>query len=312
MAVIETSYAFLLSLTVIAAGYLLKRIGFWGPGDGKTLTRVILNLTLPALILRTIIGIELDASYALLPVICVVWSAVIVGLALLLFRTRPPAERALLAIGSVGYNIGLFAYPLVNAVWGVAGLQYLAMFDIGSAFTNFGISYTLAAVLSARAENRHSTLKATEVLVLPLKSVPLVTYFVALALNLIGAELPRFLDNLLAIFADANQVLVLLLLGLFLSFVFDRRQVRDILSVFAIRYLLGLAAGLTLFFVLPFEFLYRVIVLVAMILPASMAIVPFSVKFGLDEKLAGALVNLSILVSFIVMWVLVVFFQGVD
>ena len=140
---LETSYAFLLSLTIIVVGYLLKRIGFWGPEDGKTLTKFILNLTLPALILRTIIGIELDASYALLPVICVVWSALIVGLALLLFRRRPPGERAVIAMGSVGYNIGLFAYPLVNAVWGLAGLQYLAMLDIGSAFTNFGISFTL-------------------------------------------------------------------------------------------------------------------------------------------------------------------------
>lgn len=309
---VETSYAFLLSLTIIVAGYVLKRIGFWGPEDGKTLTRVILNLTLPALILRTIIGIELNASYALLPVICVVWSAFIIGVALLVFRHRPPAERAVVAIGSVGYNIGLFAYPLVNAVWGLAGLQYLAMFDIGSAFTNFGISFTLAAVLSARAQDKESRLRAREVLVLPLKSVPLMTYFVALALNLIGFQLPRFLDDLLAVFAEANQVLVLLLLGLFLSFVFDRSQVRDILNVFLIRYTLGLAAGIALFFALPFDFLYRAVVLVAMILPVSMTVVAFSVKFGFDEKLAGALVNLSIVVSFVIMWVLVALLQGVQ
>jgi hypothetical protein len=303
---LETSYAFLLSLTIIAAGYLLKRIGFWGPDDGKTLTKVILNLTLPALILRTIIEIELTPSYALLPVICVVWSALVVALALLLFRRRPPAERAVIAMGSVGYNIGLFAYPLVNAIWGLAGLQYLAMFDIGSAFTNFGISFTLAAILSARARNEQADLRFADVAVLPLKSVPLMTYFVALALNLLGASLPRFIDDLLAVFAQANQVLVLLLLGLFLSFVFDRGQVRDILRVFAIRYVLGIAAGLALFFALPFDFLYRAVVLVAMILPVSMAVVPFSVKFGFDEKLAGALVNLSIVVSFVVMWLLVV------
>ena len=36
-----------------------------------------------------------------------------------------------------GFNIGLFAYPLVEGIWGQEGIKYFGMFDMGNAFIVF-------------------------------------------------------------------------------------------------------------------------------------------------------------------------------
>ena len=66
----------------------------------------------------------------------------------------------------------------------------------------------------------------------------------------------------------------------------------------------GLPPALTLFFLLPFPLLFRLILVVALILPLGMAVVPYSVQFNYDKHLTGAMVNLSIVASFAIMWVI--------
>ena len=100
------------------------------------------------------------------------------------------------------------------------------------------------------------------------------------------------------------MALTLLLLGIYLNFKFEKSEWNVVLKVLSIRYICGLAAGILLFFILPFSLLYRTILLVALILPVGMAVVPFSVEYELNEKLTGIIVNLSIVISFILMWLI--------
>ena len=58
--------------------------------------------------------------------------------------------------GSVGMmtgsmNIGLFAYPLVNAIWPEKGMVYFGMADIGGAMIMFGLTY-FVGVISVKVE----------------------------------------------------------------------------------------------------------------------------------------------------------------
>ena len=34
----------------------------------------------------------------------------------------------------IGLNIGNFAFPIIDSIWGMDGLQYMIMIDIGNAF----------------------------------------------------------------------------------------------------------------------------------------------------------------------------------
>ncbi|MFW9820833.1 MAG: AEC family transporter, partial [Candidatus Thorarchaeota archaeon] len=91
-----------------------------------------------------------------------------------------------------------------------------------------------------------------------------------------------------------------------LNFRFERKQWKNILKVLIIRYSFGLVIGLILFFTLPFDQLYRGILAIALILPIGLAIIPFAVEFSYSEKrFAGTLANLTIIISFILVWIVI-------
>jgi predicted permease len=139
-----------------------------------------------------------------------------------------------------------------------------------------------------------------------LKSAPLMSYFIAVILNLLNIQFPLFVTDLLDVLSRANMALTLLLLGIFLNFKFERTQWKNIIKVLVIRYSFGLVIGLLLFFTLPFDQLYRGILAIALILPIGLAIIPFSVEFEYSEKkFAGTLANLTIIISFILVWIVI-------
>ncbi len=47
-----------------------------------------------------------------------------------------------------GFNIGMFAYPLVEGIWGKEGLKYFGMFDVGNAFVIFVLCYMIGSYYS--------------------------------------------------------------------------------------------------------------------------------------------------------------------
>ncbi|MFX0010874.1 MAG: AEC family transporter, partial [Candidatus Hermodarchaeota archaeon] len=145
------------------------------------------------------------------------------------------------------------------------------------------------------------------------KSTPLISYIVALILNFAGFVFPSFISDLIDIIARANSALALLLLGIFLQFKFAKSEWISIIKVLALRYTIGLITGLSLFFLLPptiFNSLFRIIICLSLILPVGLAVIPFSVENGYDKKLVTITVNLTILISFGLIWVLILFLNG--
>ena len=59
---------FAISLVIVAIGYLLKRARIVDKeGGGKALVRIIFNVTLPAVILRTLTRIQIDVAMIAMP-----------------------------------------------------------------------------------------------------------------------------------------------------------------------------------------------------------------------------------------------------
>ena len=98
------------------------------------------------------------------------------------------------------------------------------------------------------------------------------------------------------------MMIVLLVLGVFLEFKFEKEQWNAILKVVIVRYVFGLIIGLIFFYSLPFEHYIRVILLIGLILPIGMAPITFSVEFQYNEKLIGTIANITIIISFALMW----------
>ena len=79
---------------------------------------------------------------------------------------------------------------------------------------------------------------------------------------------------------------------------------KDIGKVLATRYITGAIIGGILYFILPFEPLFRTTLLIGMILPIGMAVIPYSIQFDYDRRFVGTTTNLTVIISFGLMWLI--------
>jgi predicted permease len=145
---------FLLSLTIIFFGYLLKRVKILKKEDAEGLSRLVLNVTLPCLILVTISEIELNHTFITLPFICFGFGLISLLLGFIIFPkgSGTEKERGIQIMGLLGFNIGLFAYPLIEGIFGIPGLQAIAMVDLGNAFVIFGLMFLIGIFFSKESD----------------------------------------------------------------------------------------------------------------------------------------------------------------
>ncbi|MFX0175593.1 MAG: AEC family transporter [Candidatus Hodarchaeota archaeon] len=309
----DVNIVFLLSITIISIGYLIKKLKIIEEKDGNIIAKIIFNLTLPAVILKITSTLNFELSLILLPLINISFGILMAVLGLILFRKEPKNIKGLMIMTVIGFNVAHFSFPLIEGIWGEEGLQIIAMIDAGNAFTIFVLCYIVSSIFSPKNQEEGKKVNLKYVFKRLVKSAPLMSYFIALTINFSGITLPSFIMDLLDIIARANTALSLLLLGIFLNFKFERTEWISIFKVLIIRYLFGLGVGLSLFFFLPpihFDHLFRIIVAISLILPIGLAVIPFSVEFEYNQRLVTILVNLTIIISFALMWILIIILDG--
>ncbi|MFX1315822.1 MAG: AEC family transporter [Promethearchaeota archaeon] len=304
---------FLLSLIVITIGYFIKKINIIKEEDGDIIAKIIFNLTLPAVILKVTSSIQFKSSLLLLPLINIFYGFLMALIGLLLIKNHSKNYKGIIMMTLVGFNVAHFSFPIIDGIWGEDGMQYIALIDAGNAFTIFVFCYLLGSIFSPKEQSSENNNNLRRKFTPLFKSVPLMSYFIALIINFSGLVLPVFISDLLDIFSRANTLLSLLLLGIFLNFKFEKTEWNIIIKVIITRYLVGLSIGLSLFFVLSlfnFSHLFRLIATVSLILPIGLAVIPFSVEFEYNKKIVTILVNLSIIISFILLWILILVLNG--
>jgi malate permease and related proteins len=291
---------FILSMLIIILGYVSKRINLIKEQDGEGISRLIFNFTLPALVIVTFSSIKVEGALLLLPIINIVFCCAVVLISLFLFRKEPRVRKGMMCMTAAGFNIGLFAYPLVESIWGQEGLKYFGMFDMGNALIVFGVCYFVASYFSTD----QGTVDLKVILKKITGSIPLITYIITLLINVSGLQYPGIIIDISKVLSRANMPLTLLLLGVYLSFTFEKSYWKGIGKVLGLRYGIGLIVGILLYFFLPFEPLFRYTALIGLVLPISMTVIPYSVQFKYDHKFVGTLNNFSIIISFILVWII--------
>ncbi|MEH7177618.1 AEC family transporter [Neobacillus vireti] len=293
---------FLYIIVIIALGYLLKRLRILQEKDGEVISKLIFKITLPALVLVTFDSVKLETSLVLIPVIVILYGILITILGLLVFKNEEREMKGTFLILSSGFNVGLFAFPLVFAIWGMNGLTYFSMFDVGASFIVFGIAYILASYFSEEG----LSLKPVEIIKKLSRSIPLMTYFIASILNFTHIKLPDVVINVASILSEANMPLSLLLLGLYLNFTFDKQTIKPLLKYLTFRYSLGFLIAIALYFTLPYEPMFRYTILIGLLLPAASSAITFAVEFKYSTKsirLMATISNITILISIVILYI---------
>ncbi len=290
---------FLYVIIIIALGYVLKRLGVLQERDGEVISKIIFKITLPALVIVTFHSVKIETSLILIPVLVLIFGLISTFLGILFFKNEKRELKGSFLMLS-GFNVGLFAFPLVYAIWGMQGLTYFSMFDVGTSFIVFGIAYILGSYYSEEG----LSLKPVEIVKRLGKSVPLMTYLIASILNYSHIQLPDTIIRIAETISAANMPLSLLLLGIYLNFKFEKQLIKPVMKFLIFRYGLGLIAGLALYFFLPFGEMFRSTMLIGLLLPCAASALMFAVEFKYSTtSLIATISNITILISIAILYI---------
>ena len=281
-------------IAIIVLGYVLRRKGFFGKEAFGVLSRIVINITLPATLISSAAGRSIDTSMLLLPVLGLGGGVLYILAALAVHKGADKDHRAFAAVNTPGYNIGTFALPFAAGFLGPVGVQATSLFDVGNAFVVFGGSYGVA-----RAVKDGGRMDILRILKAPFRSVPFLTHLMMVVLNLNGWNLPKPVVDLAGIIGNANAFLAMLMIGVGFKLSGDRSQLGRIAKILSVRFALAAVLAACFWFWLPFEPVIRKTLVILAFAPVGSVSPVWTSELKGDVGLSSAITSISIVISIV-------------
>ena len=143
---------------IVIVGYGAGKLGYLGGDFDRQLSRLVINLTCPALILSSAMTGELPEREYILPLllISVVTYAVLTGVAFVLPRylTRKKADEGAIGFALMFGIVGFMGYPVVASIFGHEAVFYAAVLNVVNTFAVFTIGTMLITGKSEVEDSR--------------------------------------------------------------------------------------------------------------------------------------------------------------
>lgn len=287
---------------IILIGYLTKRLNLLMKADGSMISKIVVNVTLPAAIIVNLQYLAVKNQLLLLIVAGLVLNLVMILIGHFLSRKQEQVEREFLMYGVSGYNIGNFAIPFVQSFIPQA-IPILSFFDIGNSVMLAGGSNVVIEGISGSVEERPSVKKVLGRL---FRSVPFLCYLIMLSLRILELDLPEAVFQIAQPIADANTFLSMFMIGLFLELRLPKKDLALVGRVLAIKYGAGLLL-VAFFMLLPFPAMIKIVLCLVSVGPIPTFGVINSVAAGMRAEVVGFTSSLSFLISLPLMTSLLIF-----
>lgn len=290
---------------IIAFGYALKCFGFFKEGDHKFISRIILNITLPASIVCGMTGFESDPQLFWLIVLGLACSVIplMIGYAVTLGKKDDKPLRALTMVNSAGYNIGCFALPFVQTFFGPEATVFICLFDIGNSIMMTAGSYAITSTMLKTGDGEKTSLMGFVKKFV--SSTSFDVYMIVMILCLLKIEIPQAVGDFLRPAANANAFLAMLMLGVMLRIERSPAKLKDVGKILALRYALEVVMALLMYFCTPFPLVVRQVLAVLAFAPIGSLAPVFTERCKGDGSLSSFACSLSIFISVIIIVALV-------
>lgn len=283
-------------IAIIVLGYILKVIGLFKESDFSVLSKIVLKITLPAVIITNFANKELDPTMFIFTLLSILFGGIYILLGFLFNLRRTKEQRAFEILNFPGYNIGCFALPFVQSFLGPAGMIATFLFDIGNGFICLGGAFSIASMV--KDGSKFSPMRIIRTL---LKSVPFILYILMPILCLTHVPIPAFVTSLADIVGSANAFLSMLMIGVGFKLAADKTQVGGILRVLSVRFGFAFFFAAVCYFLLPFELEVKKALLLLVFSPVGTAVPAFTGEMKSDVGLSSAINSISIICSIIFM-----------
>ena len=280
-------------IAIIVLGYVLKRIGVFREEDFGVLSKICIRITLPAAIITSFAGKEIDPSLLVLLFLGIGCGVVYILLGFVLNLRSSREEKAFDILNLPGYNIGCFSMPFAQSFLGPMGVIATSLFDSGNAFICLGGAFGVASsVKDGRGFDFKRIFKALS------RSVPFMTYLLMVVMNLLRLPVPGMVIECASIIGGANSFMAMFMIGVgFKLTLGDRGQTRRIAKILLTRYGVGAILAAVFYFVLPFALEVRQALVILTFSPIGSAVPPFTAELGGDAGLSSAINSMAIVIS---------------
>lgn len=199
---------------IIGLGYFLKRIHLLGKDAGDMLAKIVINLTLPAMLLSASNGLVMDSTMLVYIILGIMCNVVMLVVSYVLTRNNTPVIRGAAAMSCAGIDIGNFVLPFVVKFFPGTGVMMVNSFNIGNAIMNNGGDFVFASKLAAGKSKFGIRDMAKKLF----SSVTFDTYILIILMSCMGWSLPQRVMQIVDIIGNANIFIVMLMIGLKLDF----------------------------------------------------------------------------------------------
>lgn len=286
---------------IIVVGYLLKTYGVLQRSDSIALSKIMMNLTLPAAVITGFASFKVDRSLLILVILGFLCNILLLCVGFLLGRKRDNDTKAFYMINSPGYNIGCFTLPYVQSFLGPAGIVATCLFDAGNSIMCTGGTY----VAAANAVGISTGLKSAAVRLF--SSIPFDIYVLMLIIALFGYRPPSQVAILTSIIGNANPFIAMLIIGMMLEININPSQFRHVVKIMAVRYSAGAVFAALFYFATPLPLNVRQVLAVVVFAPVSSLAPVFTARCGKLGAVSSFAGSLSVFISIIIITTLLTF-----
>ena len=205
-------------IAIIILGYILQVKGWFGDAFGPNLSRLIMNVALPASIFVSVLKyLTLDKLISLSGGLLYTFVAFILGyivayIAVVLFKVRS-GRRGTMINTFVNANTIFIGLPLNVALFGDQALPYFLIYYI----TNTISTWTLGVYLMTSDSKAGQSKETTKFDWKKLLPAPLVGFLVALLFLILRISIPDFATNTLTYVGNIVTPLSLIYIGIVLA-----------------------------------------------------------------------------------------------
>ena len=195
---------------LVVVGYVAGKLGYLGGDFDRQLSRLVINITCPALILSSAMTGELPDRQFILPLLLISTLTYIVLTAVAFFLPRYLTKRRE-DEGAIGFalmfgNVGFMGYPVVASIFGHEAVFYAAVLNVVNTFAVFTVGTVL---ITGKNEVEGSRFEKKVLYSTPMLAAYLTMLIVALRID----NIPDYVSQPLTMLGNITVPAALLIIG---------------------------------------------------------------------------------------------------
>ena len=195
---------------LVVVGYVAGKLGYLGGDFDRQLSRLVINITCPALILSSAMTGELPDRKYILPLLLIstLTYLVLTGAGFLLPRylTKDRSVQGPIGFALIFGNVGFMGYPVVASIFGHEAVFYAAVLNVVNTFAVFTVGTIL---ITGRSDVEQKRFEKKLLYSTPMLAAYLTMAIVALEIN----NIPEAVSQPLTMLGNITVPAALLIIG---------------------------------------------------------------------------------------------------